>query len=98
MSPGITSTAQGIPAAAEHLCLRHLEIGQRVDAGARLQFLPPAQEHVQEDQQRHDDPGGHLTDHEANDSSAPETCQPTPAAAGQHQTQRRKGGNGAPAR
>ena len=45
--------------------LRHLQVGQRVDARPRLQLLPRAEHDVEQDQQRDDDAGRHLADDEA---------------------------------
>ena len=52
-------------AVAHDLGLRHLQVRQRVDAGARAELLPRAEHHVEEDQQRHDHAGRDLADDEA---------------------------------
>ena len=54
MSPGTTSVAgdQRDVAVADHPRLRHLHLGERVDAGPRRQLLPGAEREVEQDQQR----------------------------------------------
>ena len=67
MSPGTMSTAgtSATRAVAHDLRLRHLQVRERVDARPRLQLLPRAEHDVEQDQQRDDDAGGDLADHEA---------------------------------
>ena len=56
---------EGDRAVAHDLRLRHLQVRERVDARARLQLLARAEHDVEEDQQRDDDAGRDLADHEA---------------------------------
>ena len=74
MSPGTTSTAgtRTTRAVAHDLRLRDLHVRQRVDARPRLQLLPRAEHDVEQDQQRDDDAGRDLADHEAHDRDGDE--------------------------
>ena len=60
---------EGEAAVAHHPGLRHLEAGQRVDAGARLELLVGAHDDVEQDQGDHDGRRGALADHDADHSN-----------------------------
>jgi hypothetical protein len=50
---------------ANHLGLRHLELREGVHARPGLEFLPGAQDHVQRDEQAHDEGGRDFADDDA---------------------------------
>jgi hypothetical protein len=52
-------------APAPHARVRHLQLGQRLDACQRVQLLLRAHDHVERDQAEDDDGGGVLADHQA---------------------------------
>ena len=64
MSPGTTSVAGTSVSGtvAHHPRLRHLHLGQGVDAGAGGELLPGAQADVEHHEQGDEHPGGHLAD------------------------------------